>query len=119
MKKIFLLMALMLGLSVSAQDYYKQFNAGKYAKVLTEKIVTGLEIQDNARQEAIQKQAYVYAQSIKKHLLLAENNGLLQGKSLDEAVKFVVAKYNLSSYFLGGLKNKLTAEQLEKVKDLL
>ncbi len=119
MKKIFLLLALMFGLSVSAQSYYKEFNAGKYAKALTEKIVSKLNLENPATHEKLQNATYIYAQSIKKHLLLAEKEGLLQGKSLDEAVKFVIEKYNLNDYLLGDLKNLLTATQFEKVKDLL
>ena len=119
MKKIFLLLALMFGLSVSAQSYYKEFNAGKYAKALTEKIVSKLNLENPATHEKLQNATYIYAQSIKKHLLLAEKEGLLQGKSLDEAVKFVIGHYNLQNYFTGDLKNFLTDVQLEKVRELL
>ncbi len=119
MKKILLLVALMIGANVSAQSMYKTFNAGKYAKALTEKIVNALDIQDNALQSDIQNQAYIYAQSIKKHILVAEKEGATQGKTLEEVIKYVKGEYKLNDRFIAGLKRFLKPDELEKVNDLL
>jgi len=119
MKKIFFLLALAFGLNLSAQSLYKQFDADAYAQDLSDKIITKLDITNGDLQEKIQNQTYIYAQSLKKHLLLAEKNGNTQGKTLQEALSMVKNDALNASGFLKTLEKWLNSEQMGVIRELL
>ena len=119
MKKIFFLLALAFGLNLSAQSLSEQFDAKAYAADLSDKIITKLEINDGAIREQIQKEAYIYAESLKKHILLAEKNGDAQGKGLKEVIKMVKEDALNASGFMKTMKRLLDEEQLSALEDLL
>ncbi len=119
MKKIFLILALALGMNLSAQSLYKKFDAKAYANDLSDKIITKLEIKNGDLQEKIQREAYIYAQSIKKHILLAEKNGEAQGKSLQEVIQMVKNDALEASGFLRSMKKMLDGDRFAALEELL
>lgn len=119
MKKIFLVLALLAGLNLSAQTLFKQFNAGEYARDLTLRIYNDLHITQPQQRDAIRKAVYVYAQSIKKYILVAEKKGTAQGKTLDQVIEMVKPQALDASKLYQSLSSILTTEQVNRIKRIL
>ncbi len=115
MKKILVFVFLLAAFGMKAQDYARQFDVNKYTDRLTQDIFELTGIQDEAMQQKIQKEVYIYAQSIRKHLILFEQEGNLKGKTLDEAIATVKPEADNASKFSATLKRLLTEEQYQKL----
>ncbi len=119
MKKIFLVLALFAGLNLSAQELFKQFNAGEYARDLTLRIYEDLHITQPEQRDAVRKAVYIYAQSIKKHILVAEKSGRTEGKTLEEVIEMVKPEALDASKLYQNLSFVLTQEQVDRIKRLI
>jgi hypothetical protein len=109
---------MIIGFGVQAQDMAKSFNPEKYAKDLTEKIVTVLELQDEGKIKAVERETYQYAMSTHKHILLYDKKGLTQGKTLDEVLEMINNDVKIATGFERQLGEILGSEAVEKLKKL-
>ncbi len=116
MKKYIFLLAVLLGLSLQAQDLFSSFKPDNYANDLTEKIKTVLDIQDADQIQSIKNLTYSYAKSIQKYILLNTKRGLTEGKTLDEVVEMVKPNALKATKFYRRLGNIVGAENLEKLQ---
>ncbi len=117
MKKLFLLIFAFGLMSMQAQNVAKAFKPADYTKQLSEKIVTLLDINDGATVEKIQKETYMYAMSIQKHLILFDQKGLTNGKTLDEAIEMVKPHALKATKFDVQLEKLLGAEKMNKLRE--
>ena len=118
MKKYMFFFALLAGFYLQAQDLSKNFDAEKYAKDFTEKIITVTEINSDEMIRAVENETFKYAMSIKKHILLFENKGLTDGKSLEEVIEAVKPEALQATKFDRNLKKILGDQKFLKLKDL-
>ncbi len=115
MKKILVLVFLLAAFGVKAQDYARQFDVNKYADQLTQDIFELTGIQDEAMQQKIEIKVYNYARSIRKHLILFEQEGNLKGKTLEEAIASVKSEADNATKFSFYLKRWLNEDQYAKL----
>jgi cytochrome c556 len=113
MKKYIFLLAVILGISTQAQELYNKFDASSYAKNLSEKIIALAEVDNPATIEKIEQQTYLFAMSVKKHILLYEKQGRTNGKTLDEVIRMVQADALNATKFKNQLAEILTADQMK------
>ena len=99
MKKIAFLLVFIAGLSLQAQDLASRFDAKAYADRLSHDIQSALGINDQALAAKIERETYVYAQSIRKYLILFQQQGKLEGKTIEEAVQTVLPEVEKSTHF--------------------
>ncbi len=116
MKKYIFLLTLMFGVALQAQQAAKSFNAEKYAKNLTEKILAVVDMQNEEQQALVERVTFSYAKSIEKHILLYEQQGRTEGKSLEEIIEMVKNDAKSATKFERQLGEILGAGALEKLK---
>ena len=116
MKKIVFILIAMLGISLQAQqDLAARFNPKSYAEHLSQDIQSTLGISDQAVISKLNKETYVYAQSIRKYLILFQQQGKLEGKTLEEGIQMVLPEVDKSSHFKNMLKRLLGPSQVNKL----
>ncbi|NPA42775.1 MAG: hypothetical protein GXO27_01945 [Chlorobi bacterium] len=119
MKKYLFILALVFGVASYAQEGAKQFNPEEYAKKLTEQITGYLQITDEGTIQAVQREAYYYALSMQKHLLLAEQEGLFrQGKDLETVMREIKPEVLKATKFYDQLARILGKDRVEKLREI-
>jgi len=117
MKKIFYFVLFLAAFQMQAQSFSKSFDPKAYAQQLTEHITGYLRIADADTREKIHSVAEAYAYSIHKHLVLYEQQGELNVKSLDEAIDKVKSEAKRASGFEWRLAKIVGEERVEALKE--
>jgi len=115
-KYVFLFAFIIATAGIKAQELSKTFEPQKYATGLTEKIVDYLQITNQEKIDAIQKQSFNYAMAIQKYIIMLEQEGKTNGKKMDELIE--EAKSVEGKFFKNSLKKILHQEEIEKLKEL-
>ncbi len=118
MKKYMFLFTLLVGFYMQAQDMAKSFDPEKYAKDLTEKIITVTDIHSDEMIRAVENETFKYAMSIRKHILLFEKKGLTDGKSVEEVIEMVKPNALQATKFDRSLKKILGDQKFRKLQEL-
>jgi len=106
MKKYLALMLLLISLSGYGQKLSQQFDAKTFAEQQTAMIKSALDL-DQATTDKVYKANLFKAYAVYKRILLAEQTGEAQGKSLDEMIRFVKKDAERGSGFQKSMKNIL------------
>ncbi len=88
MKKYLGILILFLSLSMNAQSLSKQFDVKEYAQEQTEMIKSTLNL-DQATADKVYKATLRKAYSIHKYIILSEQRGTAQGKTLNQVIEMV------------------------------
>jgi hypothetical protein len=102
MKKYLGILILFVSLSVSAQTMADKFDVKEYAKQQTEMIKSTLDLSDSMY-EGLYNANLVKAYSIKKHIILFEQEGKTDGKTL----KQVIADVNIMAEKASGYEDDM------------
>ncbi len=118
MKKIVFILIAMLGISLHAQENLAaRFNPKSYAEHLSQNIQNTLGISDQSVISKLNNETYIYAQSIRKYLILYGQRGELEGKTLEEGIEMVLPDVEKSSHFKDMLKRLLGPSKVNKLID--
>ncbi len=116
MKKYLGILILFVSLSVSAQTMADKFDVKEYAKQQTEMIKSTLDLSDSMYDD-LYNANLVKAYSVKKHIILFEQNGKTNGKTLKQVIADVNVMAEKASGFENDLHHILGGELFEKYMD--
>ena len=113
MKKYLGILILFVTLSVNAQTMAEKFDVEEYAKQQTEMIKSALDLNESMY-DGLYKANLIKAHSIQKYIILFEQEGRTDGKTLKEVIKDVNADAEKASGYENDLHHVLGEELFEQ-----
>ena len=106
MKKYLVAFVLLLTMTSFGQKMSESFDVKKFAQEQTDMIKTALDLNDEQSDKVYQANLHK-AHEVYKYIILWENRGLTNGKTLDEVIKEVKKEAERGSGFQTAMKNIL------------
>jgi len=116
MKKYLGILILFVSFSINAQSMADKFDVEEYAKQQTEMIKSTLDLGDSMY-EGLYNANLVKAYSIKKHIILFEQEGKTTGKTLKQVIADVNVMAEKASGYEDDLHRVLGEDLFEKYMD--
>jgi TPP-dependent 2-oxoacid decarboxylase len=116
MKKYLAIVILFVSFSINAQSLADKFDVKEYAKQQTEMIKSALDLSD-AMVEGLYKANLSKAYSIQKHIILFEQEGKTDGKTLKQVIKDVNVMAEKASGYEDALHHALGADKFDEYMD--
>ena len=112
MKKYFAIVILFVSFSINAQSMTDKFDVKEYAKQQTNMIISALDLNDTMF-EGLYQANLNKAYSVKKHIILFEQEGKTEGKTLKQVIKDVNVMAERASGYKKNLRHVLGADKFE------